>query len=110
MYGNILDNPKVGPYMGIQADEVKTLDDGRRFRIILYGAYNAMGLIGSECNGIAILDEDQRLVLCDGIAQMDTGYFGASQGQRGVHDLLVGMNDSAFVAFVNTHPRSRYQI
>ena len=56
----------IGPYTGISYDQTVTITrpaNGRKqkasertFRIAIYGAYNAMGLIGSECNGIVILD------------------------------------------------------
>jgi len=51
--------PNVGPYMGVSFDQVtvKKARRGaeRRFRIIVYGAYNAFGLIGSEENGLSLI-------------------------------------------------------
>lgn len=71
-----------GPYMGIQFDRKRTFriaSGDRTFRILTYQAYNAMGLIGSECNGILILDEDKLRVVCDELAQDTSGYFGVSR-------------------------------
>ena len=53
----------------------------RKFRLLLYGAYNACGLIGSEYNGVAVLDEYARNVVADNIAQESSGYFGPSVKQ-----------------------------
>ena len=55
----------VGQYTMVAKDQ--SLKFGNRsFRVLLYGAYNAMGLIGTEKNGIAVLDEDRRQVVLDG--------------------------------------------
>jgi hypothetical protein len=56
-------------------------EQNRTFRILLYGAYNAFGLIGPEMNGIAVLDQDNKLVLTDGLARADSGYFGPTRDQ-----------------------------
>jgi len=100
---------RVGPYCGVQRDEVKE-SGGRRFRVLLYGAYDALGLIGSECNGIAVLDEDRGLVLLDGEAPAASGWFGASRGQVSRFDEIMGMGEEGFRGFVNGHPRARYGI
>lgn len=103
---------KVGPYVGVSRDEVKTLEDGRKFRIVLYGAYNAMGLIGSECNGIVILNEDDANVVCDEIGRTSTGYFGPTVDQQTVFNLTLEMDDQQFIEFVNTvnQRRLRYRL
>lgn len=66
-------SPAVGPYMGAVVDEIKTV--GRHhYRVIGYTAFNARGLIGSECHGIAILDEDKKEVIADEIGCGAIGY------------------------------------
>jgi hypothetical protein len=105
----ISDCPQVGPYMGVQRDEQRKVGK-KRVRLVLYAAYNAYGLIGSECNGIAILDEDEMAVVCDEIAKTDSGYFGATPAQAAWFDALMGMSAQEFRAFVNQHPRSRYTL
>lgn len=60
MYSN-----NVGPYMGVRFDQ--PAQDGR-FRILVYQAYNAMGLIGPEHNGIVVLQEKPtKAVVADNI-------------------------------------------
>lgn len=81
--------PTVSQFVGVSRDKIVTYPNGRKLRFLLYAAYNAMGLIGPEYNGIAILDEDQRRVLVDNIAKEMTGYFGPSDRQLDEFDRIV---------------------
>lgn len=109
----LFQNPSVGPFMGVSQDETLrfvTPQGERCFRVILYGAYNARGLIGPEFNGIAVLDEDQKAVVVDNIAKQDSGYFGPSPDQRAEFARLCAMKWPALRAFVNAQERLRYSI
>ena len=103
---NVLELKQVGPYMGVQRDEI-VKHHGRTFRLMLYGAYNAFGLIGSECNGIVVLDEDNMCVVLDEEAKISSGYFGASDKQKARFDELVGMSWEHFEAWIDGHRRRR---
>jgi hypothetical protein len=98
---------RVGPYVGVSRDEHRP---DKRFRLVLYGAYDALGLIGSECNGILVLDEREMRVTCDEIACIGTGWMGPSPKQQSELDRLLAMSDSEFAEFINGHPRRRYEI
>lgn len=99
----------VGPYTWVSRDV--TSDKGQGvYRFIVYGAYNAFGLIGSELNGIAVLDETNKRVLCDGIQKTDSGYFGPSQRQLETLVDLVCMPYDKFAEFINQHPNARYAL
>jgi hypothetical protein len=102
------------PYMGVQFDKqvaFVTPEGVRKFRVITYQAYNAYGLIGSEFNGVAILDEDKHSVLCDNVGKESTGYFGVSEAQLKVAQFLVENRSwYDFQSFVNDHENTRYQI
>lgn len=102
------------PFMGVQFDKTVSFKEKgqspRKFRVITYQAYNALGLIGSECNGVAILDEDKKLVLCDEILKQDTGWFGASDAQVAEATRICFLPWKEFQAFVNTHPRTRHKV
>ena len=101
------------PYMGISFDKYATFETPsgtRKFRIIVYQAYNAYGLIGPEMNGVAILDDDSRRVLCDGICKQQTGYFGASPLQIKTADGLIGMSWDNFKYFANSQETRRFDI
>ena len=105
--------PAFGPYMGVSREKVVKFRVGRKarsFRVLIYAAYNAMGLIGSEHNGIAVLDEDNRSVLCDRIAEESSGYFGPSKRQLKSFYGLTVLDWNQFQAFINAHHRSRYKI
>jgi hypothetical protein len=83
----------------------------RTFRILVYGAYNAYGLIGSEANGILILDEDYLKVVLDEHFVESSGYFGPSERQLAEWERLVGLQTfKKFADFVNAHPRARYKL
>lgn len=97
-----------GPYAYVTANVVRKFPNGRSLRFVLYGAYSALGLIGSECNGIAILDEDHKLVVCDEIAKENTGYFGPSKNQNEWFWNLTGFCTWDDVCeLVRQHPRTR---
>lgn len=76
---------KVGPYEAVTHDHVR--DDG--YRIILSGAYNALGLIGSEMNGIAVLDEREMKVVTDCMGRQASGWYYGHD--RGPDDKLVSL-------------------
>lgn len=96
----------VGQYTMVSRDE--TLKFGNRtFRVVLYGAYNAMGLIGTENNGVAVLDEDRNHVVLDEHCPQDTGSFGPSDEQMAEMARICGLSGGEFVEFCNSHPRSR---
>lgn len=96
----------VGQYTMVSMD--KTLDfGGRRFRVVLYGAYNALGLIGTENNGIAVLDEDRLQVVFDGHCIQDTGAYGPSDRQIVEFERVCALGGEDFVEFCNSHPNSR---
>ena len=107
---DIMGLPRLGPYVGVQGEYVKKFKNGRSFRIAIYGAYDAYGLIGSEKNGILILDENKMQVLCDEICIADSGWFGATAQQRCAYHQLKMMKWKSFQQFINEHKRSRYTI
>ena len=58
----------VGPYTKVVRDSKWTPDGSPvEIRGIIYGAYNAHGLIGSEYNGIALFDETNLQVITDNV-------------------------------------------
>lgn len=96
----------VGQYTMVSRD--RTLKFGSRsFRVVLYGAYNAMGLVGPENNGIAVLDEDRMQVVIDAHLQEDTGYFGPSDVQVAEWERICAMDAPSFKEFCDSHPSSR---
>lgn len=107
---SILDFPSIGPYMGVTRDKRITFKNGRNFRVIVYGAFNAFGLIGPEKNGVAVLDEDSKQVLCDEISLESSGYFGPSNNQLATFEELTESTWTAFKKRINGHKRARYAI
>jgi|CXWL01.1.fsa_nt_gi hypothetical protein len=105
----MLVNKNYLPFMGVEYDQLVSFPSGN-FRVITYQAYNAMGLIGSEHNGIAILNEDDRNVVLDQHKIVSTGYFGVNQDVVQEFKRICNLSKSAFISFVNNHPRARYEI
>ena len=103
---NIMALPSVGPYVGVSKDTIRP--DG--FRVLVYGAYNAMGLIGSEYNGIAVLDENKKAVVTDNLGRETSGYCGPSVAQLEFFDQLVAMPTDEFKRQINMSARLRYEI
>lgn len=96
----------VGQYEMVSRDLTRTCC-GRNLRIVLYGAYNALGLIGPEGNGIAILNEDTYSVVLDEHCKEDTGYFGPSRRQVLEYARIMEMTDEQLEEFIAEHPRTR---
>lgn len=106
----MLNSKNVGPYVSVSFDQVRKFPNGRSFRMIVFGAYNAMGLIGSEYNGIAVFDEDNKSVVADCIGKADSGYFGPTLGQIELFDYLATCTWANFRNAVNNSDRLRYEI
>lgn len=110
---NIMSLPSVGQFMGVSRDEIIefSVDKAKRhFRVLLYGAYNAMGLIGPEFNGIAVLDEDNKAVVCDCICKEQSGYFGPSKRQIEEFGRVIKLPWPEFRDLVNKSERPRFAL
>lgn len=100
-------------YAGITHDkelifEVPSAKHGERsFRVALYNAYNAHGLIGSEHNGIVILDQNRFCVVLDRHCEQASGYNGPSRKQVEEWERIIKMSWEDFKIFVNTNSRTR---
>ena len=97
-------------YTGITRRDTMIFPNGRNFEIVIYGAYDAFGLIGPENNGIVILDNDNLRVVLDRHFEIQTGYFGSSENQVKEYLKIAAMNWEQFVEFVNNNKRTRDKI
>lgn len=79
------------------------------YKIGIAGAYDAFGLIGSEHNGLFILDDTNKRVILDRDTEEQSGYFGPSKRQWARLAEVVKSTDKAFLDLIHTHPRSRLQ-
>jgi hypothetical protein len=101
--------PRVGPFDFVARDTTRSVGKNK-FRIVVYGAYNAGGLIGPEMNGIGILQESPPAVVADGIEQAQSGYFGPSEAQLAMFETLRTCTAAEFRALVNKAERLRFEI
>ncbi|MDP2685323.1 MAG: hypothetical protein Q8P20_09915 [bacterium] len=95
-----------------QISHAQTLDFGKhgKFTVVIHAAYNAMGLIGFEHNGIGILDEKHHRVLLAGHCRQSSGYNGPSQGQIKEWERVCNLSWEDFCYFVNNNREKRYDI
>jgi hypothetical protein len=103
-------SPKVGQYVGVTHDKIRKFKGKHDYRIMLYNVKSAYGLIGTEYNGIAIVDETEKTVICDGIMQGISGCYWSNGKQIVAWQAIVRMPFSQFKAFVNNHDNTRSSI
>jgi len=98
---------KIGPYhYAHEADCVDKVFEGsdggkRTFKVVLSTAFNAGGLIGSEMNGVAILDHDNRQRM---VEQAPASY--DRRRQRELFKKLVEADWPQFCSLVRAHARN----
>lgn len=94
-----------GPYHYASENDIfeKKFGD-RTFTVVLSNAYNAGGIIGSEYNGIAILDENNRQVVLDRQVE-DRGFLG--ENRRAEFESIRDMTWEQFTKYVRKSPRYR---
>ncbi|TLX17045.1 hypothetical protein [Rhizobium sp. MHM7A] len=94
-----------GPYQyGSENDIFEKKFGDRTFTVVLSNAYNAGGIIGSEYNGIAILDENFRQVVLD--RQLENRGFLGSDARK-EFDSIKDMTWEQFTQYVRKSPRYR---
>ncbi len=82
--------------------------NGVDYIVGIAGAYNAFGLIGTEQNGIFILDDTNKAVVLDRDTESrNGGYNGPSQAQWDRLEQLMTCPAKAFYTELLTNPRSR---
>lgn len=82
-----------------------------RLYFMLYGAYNALGLIGPERNGLAILNDTRKMVVLDGAFAEDYGWYpgyrGPSKRQLEAFNALALLPENLLVEWITEHPNFR---
>ena len=100
-------SPNVDSYSGVFHDETFTTGD-HQFRIIAYRAYNAMGLYGSEVNGIALLSVTDSRVILDHHNKKLSGYSMHAPSFHAECQRIASMDPSELRDFIAKNDRSRY--
>lgn len=108
------DGSKIGPYEACYGDRHRHFGgDLARFRLFASGAFNANGLIGSEYNGIVVLDEHRLQVVADKLCAQSSGWYGSQQpypSTMGALDMLTECSDEEFVDVLMQYGRCRYEV
>jgi len=92
---------QIGPFMGVEFDEIVSHGD-RAFRVITYSAYNAMGLIGTEYNGVAILDENDKTCLAKNIEARSFSNGEVTDKQNKIAEEITSLSAPVFYAALDT--------
>lgn len=98
------------PYMGVQYDVQIAFAKDKVFRLATYQAYNAMGLIGSECNGVVMFDDVRKSVVFDEAFKISSGWSGANPLAFDAIDGLCRLDWANFQKLVNAQSRLRSPI
>lgn len=98
---------QIGPYMYADGAVRRREVDGTDYIVGIAGAYNAFGLIGSEHNGLFVLDDTAKRVLTDDIGRESSGYNGPSQSQWNLLRDVMTMDGEGFVDWVKSTARYR---
>lgn len=99
---------QIGPFMFNPACPPKERVVGdTTFLVGIATAYNAMGLIGTEHNGVFILDDTNRTVVMDRHAEGSGGGFGPYPSQLAERERLLALSDAEFIGFIESNPRYR---
>ena len=99
---------KIGPYHYDPATLPQQRTAGKKtYTVGIATAYNAFGLIGTELNGVFVLNETDKAVVLDQHAIGPSGGFGATTAQKAAMEKLLAMPDADFLAFIKADPRSR---
>ena len=98
---------QIGPYHYADGALRTRVVGGTTYKVGIAGAYNAFGLIGSEHNGVFVLDDTHRQVVLDRHAPEASGYSGPSKGQWSALQQVMQFDDEEFIHFIHNHPRSR---
>lgn len=101
-------NGQIGPFMFNRAvPPVERVVEGTRFLVGIATAYNAFGLIGTEHNGLFILDDTNRAVVMDRHCEGSAGGFGPYPNQIAECDRVLALSDMEFIRFIRRNPRFR---
>jgi hypothetical protein len=99
---------RIGQYLYADGALTRRTVDGVDYIIGIAGAYDAFGLIGSEHNGLFVLDDTNKRVVLDRHLPTSSGYNGPSIAQWAELEAVAErMDDADFTKFTNTHPRRR---
>jgi hypothetical protein len=105
----VTDQPSYHPYYNVERS-VKFTTGGVNFQIFVANGYNAGGLIGTECNGIVLVDLTKRDVIFDEWKRLGGCSMGSTPAQNRELERIVNMTAQELNDFMDntTDLRLRY--
>lgn len=102
--------PNIGPYRHVWAvGNMHFKKERRTFKVVLYGARLNAGILVAQ-NGVAILDEDYRSIVCDDILTTAKATLHPTKEQKEAMQEILSWNWEQFTRNINCHPRCRGDI
>ena len=104
---NIGGRESISVFHRVTGDAIRSCE---RFkvRIVLYGAKDACGLMSNDRNGIAVLCQTRKTVICDELFFEPMGtQFGPSQAQVDAFSRMLSMPEDELEDLINQSPRLR---
>lgn len=98
---------RIGQYLYADGAVRRRKVSGIDYIVGIAGAYDALGLIGPEHNGVFVLDDTNKRVLTDRNCEESSGYFGPSRRQWDALRDVMKMPAREFVRWVASTPRYR---
>ena len=80
---------------------------GENLLLGIAGAFSAYGLVGSEHNGIFLLNESKGEVVLDRDTEVGSGFYGAAPSQLRQYERLQSLGPDDFLRWALEHPRCR---
>jgi hypothetical protein len=91
------------------ADIFERVVKGVTYKVGFATARNVMGLIGTECNGIFVVDMTRKAVVLDEHLRVDSGWYGSQPQHQAELGRIKALSEDAFEDFIARHPRCREQ-
>lgn len=98
---------RIGNYLYADGAVRRRKVNGITYIVGIAGAYDALGLIGSEHNGVFVLDDTNKRVVFDRDTPQSSGYHGPSKAQWDRLKELMTCSPKAFYVELLGNARSR---
>jgi hypothetical protein len=98
---------RIGPYLYADGAVRRRVIGKTTYIVGIAGAYDAFGLIGPEHNGLFVLDDTNKRVLTDRVAEETTGYHGPSKAQWQALERVMKLPARQFQSWIEESPRYR---
>lgn len=94
-----ISGPRLGQFVGIRRQFTRTINK-KSFTVAIYAAHDVFGLIGSERNGVVVVNDTDKKVVLDMEAASSSGWYGPTKKQLDVFGSLNAMTKMQFLGYI----------